>query len=146
MKPDLRNENRVRSQLNSLKNSDVLDGWEWVAPKQTRSCAYCLAMDGRRFPLDQDFEELERCENEFGCRCGSIPVINGWERPARTIGSIYFEELPPSDQLHILGPERYEKFLRGSTLETRLGNQISSSRSAVSIGRRFSFVVRRFLF
>ena len=96
-------------------NADVIEGWEWLASNQIRSCVYCIAMDGRRFSHGVSFESLNRCENEY-CRCSPIPVIHGVEYPKRTIGRDWFETLPDADKESMLGEIRFRDYLSGKTL------------------------------
>lgn len=65
-------------------NSDIVSEWEWVAAKSSRTCAACLALDGRRFSVDTPFPQHPNC------RCQMIAVINGVTRPKRTIGRDWF--------------------------------------------------------
>ncbi|MGH9947204.1 MAG: hypothetical protein ACRD6X_08405 [Pyrinomonadaceae bacterium] len=97
-------------------NSDLFAGWEWLSPKQTRSCIYCIAMDGKRFSFEISFESLIRCENEY-CRCTMIAVIAGVDRPHRTIGGEWFNGLCDEDQLQMLGQQRFREYKNGRSLE-----------------------------
>lgn len=85
------------SQTQFLANSDILDGWEWVAAKGLQTCLPCLFMDGLRFPLETSFSDVKRCVNK-SCRCQPIAVISGWPRPRRTLGPEWFKTLTPDQQ------------------------------------------------
>lgn len=52
-------------------NRDILEGWEWVATRDSRTDAQCAALDGRVFSLDSD---RSRPPLHPRCRCSSIPV------------------------------------------------------------------------
>jgi SPP1 gp7 family putative phage head morphogenesis protein len=94
--------NRVRRETTLQiyqENSDVIEGWEWVASKSPRTCPACLALDGRIFKLTQPFPQ------HVNCRCTMIPVIIGVPRPPRTIGSEWFDRLPFENQAFVLGVE-----------------------------------------
>ena len=68
--------NRTRT-LQRLRNEpDIFQGWRWLAAKQSRTCDYCLGMDGQQFPLHVDFESMNKCKNEY-CRCTIVAVIEG---------------------------------------------------------------------
>lgn len=70
--------NRERTLQTYREQSDIIQGWRWLAAKQPSTCDYCLGMDGQQFPLHVDFEPLNRCENEY-CRCTIVAVIEGVE-------------------------------------------------------------------
>lgn len=50
-------------------NSGTVSGWRWTASRSARTCAACLAMDGREFPADQPMM-THPC-----CRCVMSPVV-----------------------------------------------------------------------
>ena len=62
----------MRSSINMTyeANSDILSGWMWNAAKSERSCAACLALDGRVFPLGTQMNSHPRC------RCVQTPVLS----------------------------------------------------------------------
>lgn len=96
--------NRVRREATRQiyeNNSDILEGWEWVAVKSTRTCPLCLAMDGRRFPLDEPFPQ------HINCRCTMKPVILDIPAKTRTLGRDYFETLTDEQKEKILGKEAF---------------------------------------
>lgn len=96
--------NRVRRETTRQiyeDNSDILEGWEWVASKSTRTCPLCLAMDGRRFPLDEPFPQ------HVNCRCTMKSVIIDLPAKKRTLGKDYFENLSDEDKEKILGKETF---------------------------------------
>jgi len=62
-------------------------------------------MDGRRFPLHVLFEAMNDCENEY-CRCTLIAIVDGLERPTRTVGAQWFQTLSDADRKRILGETR----------------------------------------
>lgn len=68
--------NRARTLQTYREQSDVIEGWRWLAAKQPRTCDYCLGMDGQQFPLHVEFEPINKCENEY-CRCTIVAVIEG---------------------------------------------------------------------
>lgn len=81
--------------------------WEWVASKSPRTCPVCLAMDGRRFPIETPFPQ------HINCRCTMIPVIAGVERPPRTIGTDWFDAQSDEVKAKVLGKGAFEAFARG---------------------------------
>lgn len=54
-------------------NSDVVNGWEWLAALTPRTCAFCTSMHGTFHALDEDFV------SHPACRCTAIPVTKSWE-------------------------------------------------------------------
>lgn len=48
-----------------------IGNWMWLASKSARTCASCLAMDGRVFPVSVPFA------SHVACRCACIPVVGG---------------------------------------------------------------------
>lgn len=109
-------QNREKSRQRLLERPDCFTGWEWVASKQTRCCAFCIAMDGKTFSLDVSFDSVNRCESEY-CRCDLIAVIDGVDRPPRDIGSDWFATLPDSDKIMMLGDERFREYSNRKTLD-----------------------------
>jgi hypothetical protein len=115
----LKIENPVRREKQRqflLANADCFTGWEWLAPKQPRSCAFCIAMDGRIFPLQVSFESVNHCESEY-CRCTMIAVIVGIDRLPRELGCEWFAALPEADKKKMLGGARYDEYVNGKSLE-----------------------------
>lgn len=101
--------NRVRRETTRQIYDDIehVREWEWVASKSRRTCAACLAMDGRRFKVSEPFPQ------HINCRCTMIPVIDGVERPPRTIGSKWLAAQPEDVQRHILGDDLQEAYANG---------------------------------
>ena len=96
--------NRVRRETTRQiyqDNSDIIEGWEWVASKSTRTCPLCLAMDGTIFKLDEPFPQ------HINCRCTLKAVIEGLPARPRTLGKDYFEKLSDEDKENILGKEAF---------------------------------------
>ena len=96
--------NRVRRETTRQifqENDDLIEGWEWVASKSTRTCPTCLALDGRIFPLKEPFPQ------HVNCRCTMIPVIKGFSRRPRTIGKDWFDGLSDEGKASVLGKETF---------------------------------------
>lgn len=51
-----------------IANSAGILGWEWLAAMDGRTCAGCLAMNGRRFPNNISMQ------SHVLCRCTQVPV------------------------------------------------------------------------
>lgn len=54
-------------------NDDVVDGWVWVADLSARACAACIAMNGTKHSLDEEFGS-HPC-----CRCSPAPETKSWD-------------------------------------------------------------------
>ncbi len=56
------------------ENQDILNGWEWVATKDERTCPICGGMDGKRFKFG-DVQMQPPSGSHPGCRCTIVPVL-----------------------------------------------------------------------
>lgn len=102
-------------------NPRLVKGWRWVAAHSARTCAACLAMDGKEFEM----EEPQRFH--VACRCSIVPRTVSWrelgipiDEPARTrpTGEEWFAAQPAAVQQRMLGPTLYEAYqVRGSLQE-----------------------------
>lgn len=91
---------------NYKANADVVPRWRWTAALNSRTCAMCLAMDGKEFPADYPFG------THPSCRCAPVPVTVSWEelgfsipdnRPKLPLGEDWFNKQPQKTKLEILG-------------------------------------------
>jgi SPP1 gp7 family putative phage head morphogenesis protein len=89
------------------ENADLIEGWQWVASKSSRTCPACLYLDGTIYKLKESFP------HHFNCRCTIIPVIKGISPPRRTIGRDWFERQPDRVKQEILGKAAAEAYSRG---------------------------------
>ena len=67
---------REATRRNYEANSDIIAGWRWLAAKQPRTCAMCLAMDGSFHTLK------EHLDDHPNGRCAMVPVLKGDEKKA----------------------------------------------------------------
>jgi SPP1 gp7 family putative phage head morphogenesis protein len=97
-------------------NSDIIVGWRWLATLDDRTCFACLMLDGKVFPLSASFDEHPNG------RCSSEPIFADdalsdydIELPDfdRTFGKEWFEDLPESEKMKILGPSAYRAYKAG---------------------------------
>lgn len=111
---------RAAAQHVEKQNTDVLDGWEWVAHlgKDKRTCRACLAMHGTLHPT-----------SEFGpkghpnCRCARVPKTKSWDelgitgvRPPKSLtvdADEWFKKLPEAAQRDILTERGYVLWKQG---------------------------------
>lgn len=61
-------------------NSDIMDGVEWTAALDSRTCVSCGAMDGKRWKLG---EKHATPSLHWNCRCSLTGVTKSWEELAR---------------------------------------------------------------
>lgn len=106
--------------LESYKaNSDVLDGWVWIASVGPRCCAVCVSMHGSVHPLTKPFV------SHVCCRCSAAPRTKSWSqifsRPVNIAetrmdidsGEHIFARLDSATQLKILGRGKYNLYKAG---------------------------------
>jgi SPP1 gp7 family putative phage head morphogenesis protein len=92
----------------SYINSGVVSAYKRLATRDSRSCAGCLAADGREYGLNQSFA------SHPNCRCSLIPVVIGQEspKPAETTEA-WFSRQSPETQSDILGVGKYDLWSSG---------------------------------
>ena len=101
---------RAADQLVNQANSDVVDGWQWYAQLDERTCMACIAEHGNVYPNDQSGPD-----GHHNCRCTSLPVVRPWrdlgfdvdEPPSQVVdGETWFGSQPRDVQAAIAGPSR----------------------------------------
>lgn len=73
-------------------NDDVLDGQQWMATLDDRTCPICQALDAQSWDFDgakmgdtqQDFPGPP--PQHFNCRCTLVPVLKSWAQLQRDAG------------------------------------------------------------
>lgn len=100
-------------------NSDVVEGWQWLASRSVRTCPVCLAMDGKRFPLAKHFG------SHPNCRCTTIPILeDNSDTTPRQSASEWFASQPEGVQEGILGPAKFALYRDGRiTLDDLVGER-----------------------
>lgn len=94
--------------LGQYQSTGVVEGYVRLAAKSTRTCAACLMMDGKWFPLETPFEE------HVCGRCTPVPTIKGREASRSwTTGREYFEGLNEGQQRQILGKGLFDAWKAG---------------------------------
>lgn len=90
---------REATRRNYEANSDIIAGWRWLAAKQPRTCAMCLAMDGSFHTLK------EHLDDHPNGRCVMVPVLKGDEKAATSweTGSDWLARQSIETQRRILG-------------------------------------------
>lgn len=110
------------------QNEDVVIRWRWQAAFQSRTCAMCLAMDGR------EFDTKIEMGTHPNCRCVLVPVTKTWAElgfgedakegrtPVGDRGEEWFAAQDPATQLRILGPGKLKLYKEAKlTLRTLVG-------------------------
>jgi len=109
---ELLDAHRAAARINGLANKDMLQGWQWVAALDARTCPSCWSQHGSIHPL----EEHGPIDHQQG-RCSGLPVTKSWkdlgfdipEPPsALADAETKFNALAPSTQLKIMGPKRLQ--------------------------------------
>jgi SPP1 gp7 family putative phage head morphogenesis protein len=111
---------REATRRNYQANDDIIAGWRWLAAKQPRTCAMCLAMDGSFHTND---EELDDHPNG---RCAYVPVLRGEEGdgPQWETGAEWLEKSNEDIQRQVLGDAGYEAYKAGAvTLRDYVGQK-----------------------
>lgn len=97
---------------------EVLDGWEWHASLDARTCISCLVQHGTR----HDIDEPGPLDHHQG-RCARIPVTKSWkdlgfttvDEPKNDMPDSreWFDNLTPDTQQKIMGKARLQAFNDG---------------------------------
>lgn len=109
---------RAAAALSQAEDADVLAGWVWLAKLDARTCRSCWAQHGQLHDLD----ELGPLDHQQG-RCSRLPKTLSWadlgydiEEPEDVItdAETYFDSLPSTEQLEILGLKGYAAWQAGT--------------------------------
>lgn len=101
---------RAAAQAAQNQHSDVLDGWQWLATLNTRTCPACWGKHGSKHPLSE-----RGPDGHQQCRCARAPLTKSWAElgldvpePPSLIrdGQQEFRRLSKSEQLEVMGPTR----------------------------------------
>lgn len=108
---------RGAAQAQQDANTDVLQGWVWLASLDDRTCPSCVGQAGTVHPLSEDGPS----DHQNG-RCSRMPLTKSWrdlgfgiDEPPSTVtqGADWFAGQPESTQLAIMGPKRLEAINSG---------------------------------
>lgn len=112
------------------ENADVLEGWEWVASLDKRSCVACIVMHGTIHPLTDTLDGHPNCRCAMSPRTRSLADLLGDPsipdtQPPRGRGMTWLRRQSAADQREIMGPVRYRAFKAG---EISLSDMVARSR------------------
>lgn len=103
---------RTAGLIQDQANADVLQGWQWVAALDRRTCPSCLAKHGSMHKVDEAGPD----DHQQG-RCARVPVTKSWrdlgfdlDEPASILpdSRAWFDGLPGEDQVAIMGQARLD--------------------------------------
>lgn len=100
-------------------NADLLQGWQWLAELDSRTCPSCWAMHGSMHELT----ETGPNDHQNG-RCARLPITKSWsdlgidgvDEPPSVVqdAETVFHSLPRDEQLQIMGPMRLSAIDNGA--------------------------------
>ena len=104
---------RAGAKAHHEANSDVLQGWVWLANLSALTCPSCVAMHG----TEHDLDEPGPLDHQQG-RCSRMPLVKpelvpGAPTPTIESGAEWLERQPEGVQRSVLGPRRYEAWKAG---------------------------------
>jgi SPP1 gp7 family putative phage head morphogenesis protein len=121
---EMNNAWRESNRQGYIQNAHVVERWRWQAAFQKRTCACCLAMDGREFPTQVPLG------THPNCRCAIVPVTRSWrelgidipDRRSRSTvrGEEWFDRQPDDTKLAILGRRKFDRYKEGNLKLTDL--------------------------
>lgn len=107
------------------ENSDVVEGMEWLATLDSRTCLLCAPLHGRRWRMvdGRAPASMPRPPLHPRCRCFLAPVTAAWserdaaEQEAARARAMTFEQWlrrrPEAEQLDVLGATRHRLWRSG---------------------------------
>ena len=121
---------RAAAAVHHAANADVLQGWEWIATLDRRTCPSCLAQHGTFHELNEPGPE----DHQQG-RCARLPKLKSWaelgfnvEEPPSLLPDAqdWFDRQPDQTRVAIMGRKRLQLLDNGdvtwSDLSTRRSN------------------------
>jgi len=126
-------------------NSDVVTKWRRTCAKNGRTCAACIALDGKLYDLDTEFAIHPNC------RCTMIPVTKDWSeilgplgidtsgipgtRPQIETGAAWLDRQSEATQRKILGA-KYQGWKDGKFTLDDMVRRIHSDEWGASIAEK----------
>lgn len=105
------------------QNSDILDGWVWIASLDNRCCLSCISQHGSKHGLDEELND------HFQGRCSPAPIVKGttWADDIQS-GQDWYNEQSPQMQRELAGNANYEALKSG---KVQLADFVQSHHSDV---------------
>ena len=105
---------RAGAKAHHEANSDVLQGWVWLANLSERTCSSCVAMHG----TEHDLDEPGPLDHPQG-RCSRMPLVKpelvpNAPKPVIESGPEWLARQPEGVQRSVLGPRRFEAWQDGN--------------------------------
>lgn len=100
---------RTANHATYAANSDVLDGWVWVASLDDRCCISCVSQHGTVHALN------ETLNDHHSGRCVAAPLVKGstWHKEMQS-GPEWFDNLTPEQQRAQMGGAMFEAWKAGA--------------------------------
>lgn len=129
-------------------NDDVLDGEQWLATLDDRTCAVCAALDNESWQFDgSPIGETTQAfpgppPQHFQCRCTLVPIVKSWAQLQREAGQDEAlgkkvdeldETLPKGERESMGGPVEGR-----TTYNDWLGNQDEATQRDILGAKRFA--------
>ena len=123
---------REASRHSYLANSDLIESYVWMASLSGRTCAACLAMHGKEFPLSEPFG------THPNCRCTMVPKLREDTNPIEESGDNWLLSQDDALQSRVLGSEAAGAAFRAGEvqladfMQERTSDKWGVTRSALS--------------
>lgn len=114
---------REATRISYQANRDIIDGWQWCAKLDHRTCAMCWMMHGTIHTLN------ERLDDHPNGRCAMSPVVKSWAEIGKVLGIDLadvqesrtmlepgvdvFTKLDDAEQIKILGKAKWTAWKSG---------------------------------
>jgi hypothetical protein len=96
---------RGASHASYRANSDVVQGWVWLATLDARTCPSCIAQHGTRHTNDETLNDHHRG------RCTAAPIVIGSRLfDGMQTGPEWFDAQPEAVQRKAMGPGMYDAY------------------------------------
>ena len=112
---------REASRATMVANQEVLEGWQWDAKLDERTCASCIAQHGTIHPL------TEPLDDHYNGRCVALPVVKGMPPVIEQSGEEWFRSQDEATQRKILGNKKCDALLEGKFEFSALSKQVDDA-------------------
>ena len=99
---------REANRASYLANSDVVEGWYWLAAiNNPNVCPSCLRMHGTFHP------NTERLNDHHNGRCTMLPAVKGFGNPIKQSGVDIFNAMSDADKQALIGRDYFKAWQDG---------------------------------